>query len=70
MSSGAFGPGVGCLACSVSGNCVVDLIGTLGSTRLLNTSIASVDRSVVVVCAVMARLDDALRPGLIGCAYW
>ena len=64
------GPGVGSFACSVSGNCVVDLTGTLGSTRLLNMSIAAVDRSDSVDWVVIARLDDALRPGLIGSAYW
>ena len=69
-SSGAFGPGAGWRACSVSGNCVVAFSGTLGSTRLLNTLMASVDRSDSDGRVVMAWLEDALRPGLIGNAYW
>ena len=70
ISSGRFGPGAGWRACSVSGNCVVALSGTLGSTRLLNTLMASVDRSDSDGRVLMARLEDALRPGLIGNAYW
>lgn len=66
----AFGPGRGWRACSVSGNWVVALSGTLGSTRLLNTSSASLERSGRLDGAVMARLDAALRPGLVGTAYW
>ena len=65
-----FWPGVGLRACTVSGNWVVALSGTLGSTRLLKTSIASVERSDRFDGAVIARLDEALRVGLIGCAYW
>ena len=70
VSSGAFGPGAGWRACSVSGNCVVAFSGTLGSTRLLNTLMASVDRSARDGRVLMARLEDALLPGLIGSAYW
>ena len=70
VGSGAFGPGVGWRACTVSGNCVVAFSGTLGSTRLLNTLMASVDRSDSESRALMAWLEDALRPGLIGNAYW
>ena len=43
--------------------------GTLGSTRLLNTPIASLDRSDRLEDEVIARLLVALR-GLIGCEYW
>jgi hypothetical protein len=66
----AFGPGLGRRACNVSGSWVVAVSGTLGSTRLLNTPIASLDRSDRLDGAVIARLDAALRPALIGKAYW
>lgn len=65
----AFGPGRGLRACRVSGSCVVARSGTLGSTRLLNTPIASLDRSDRLDGGVIARLLVALR-GLIGSAYW
>ena len=70
VSSGARGPGVGWRACSVSGNCVVARSGTLVSTRLLKTPIASVERSDDDDWLLIARLDCALLPGLIGNAYW
>jgi hypothetical protein len=66
----ALGAGLGLRACSVSGSCVVARSGTLGSTRLLNTPIASLERSDRLDGGVMARLEAALRPGLTGCAYW
>ena len=66
----AFGPGRGWRACRVSGSCVVARSGTLGSTRLLNTPIASLERSDRFDGAVMARLAAALGPELIGSAYW
>lgn len=65
-----FGPGLGLRACSVSGNWVVARKGTLGSTRLLKTPIASLARSDRFDGAVMARLAAALGPELIGRAYW
>jgi hypothetical protein len=65
----AFGAGLGLRACSASGNCVVALSGTLGSTRLLNTPSASLERSDRLDGEVIARLLVALR-GLIGSAYW
>ena len=61
---------MGLRACTVSGNWVVARSGTLGSTRLLNTPSASLERSDRFDVAVIARLDEAFRPGLIGCAYW
>lgn len=64
------GPGVGLRACIESGNWVVARSGTLGSTRLLNTPSASLARSGRFDGALIERLDAALRPGLIGCAYW
>jgi hypothetical protein len=64
------GPGLGLRACSVSGSWVVARKGTLGSTRLLNTPIASLERSDRLDGDVIARLEAALRPGLIGSAYW
>jgi len=70
VSSGVFGPGVGWRACSVSGNCVVARSGTLASTRLLNTPIASVERSASDDWLLIARLDCAPPPALIGNAYW
>ncbi len=65
-----FGPSLGLRACSVSGNWVVARKGTLGSTRLLNTPIASLERSDRFDGEVIARLEDALFVGLIGSAYW
>jgi hypothetical protein len=65
----ALGAGLGFLACSVSGSCVVARSGTLGSTRLLNTPIASLERSDKLDGRVIARLDAALF-GLIGWLYW
>jgi hypothetical protein len=64
------GPGLGWRACKVSGSWVVAVSGTLDSTRLLNTPIASLDRSDRFDGEVIARFDAALRPGLIGNAYW
>ena len=64
-----FGAGLGLRACSVSGSCVVARSGTLGSTRLLNTPIASLERSDRLDGDVIARLDAALRFGF-GCVYW
>jgi hypothetical protein len=60
---------LGLRACSVSGSCVVARSGTLGSTRLLNTPIASLERSDRFEGEVIARLLLALF-GLIGCEYW
>ena len=54
----------------MSGNCVVARSGTLVSTRLLKTPIASVERSDDDDWLLIARLDCALLPGLIGNAYW
>lgn len=54
----------------MSGSWVVAFSGTLGSTRLLNRFTASVERSDSEDGLVIARLVDALRPGLTGSAYW
>ena len=53
----------------VSGSCVVARSGTLGSTRVLNTPIASLERNDRLDGEVIARLLVALR-ALIGRAYW
>jgi hypothetical protein len=65
--SGGGGAGAGSLACSVSGNCFVALIGKLDSGVFENT-----DMSVVGVVfggrTVIARL--VLADGLMGRTYW
>ncbi|MBC7433462.1 MAG: hypothetical protein H7345_15485 [Rubritepida sp.] len=61
---------MGRLGRSVSGSWVVACSGTVGSTRLPNSPMSGAARSASCDGEVMARLEAAVLPGLIGCAYW